>query len=89
MVPVLLQKDLPHTLQRNLRLFSPYLALIVPLETMLPFPLLPYKGHSGFGHASLDLVPTLVGTLNNYASKVSRIILTEHILLLYNTFRTF
>lgn len=52
MVPARLQKGLPHCLQRNRRAEVPSFVGYVPLETMLPFPVLPYKEHFGFGQAS-------------------------------------
>jgi len=52
MVPARLQKGWPHCLQRNRRAGVPSFVGYVPLETMLPFPVLPYKGHCGFGQAS-------------------------------------
>jgi len=52
MVPARPQKDCPHCLQWNRRAGVPSFVGYVPLETMLPFPVLPYKGHSGFGQAS-------------------------------------
>ena len=51
MVPARLQKDSPHSLQRNLRATVPSWVGYVPLETMLPFALFPYKLHLGFGQA--------------------------------------
>ena len=52
MVPARLQKGRPHCLQRNRRAGVPSLVGYVPLETMLPLPVFPYKEQSGFGQAS-------------------------------------
>lgn len=52
MVPARLQKDSPQCLQRNRRPGGPSFVRYVPLETMLPFPVLPYNEHLGLGQAS-------------------------------------
>ena len=51
MVPARLQKNSPHALQRNLRAVVPPWMGYVPLDTMLPFGVFPYKLHLGFGQA--------------------------------------
>lgn len=52
MVPARLQKDSPQLRQRKRRVVSPAFVWYVPLETMLPLPVCPYKEHWVLGQAS-------------------------------------